>query len=96
LEGKPPSTQFAVVEPPGEKNRLETDVADMRAAAEKTQGRYYTFATSEKLIDDLPEGRQVRIESMPPESVWNLPLLAGAFVVLLITEWLLRKWVGLL
>jgi hypothetical protein len=96
LEGKPPSTQFAVVEPPGERNRLETDVADMRAAAEKTQGRFYTFATAEKLINDLPEGRQVRIESMPPESVWNLPLLAGAFVVLLITEWLLRKWVGLL
>lgn len=96
VEGKPPATQFTVVEPPGEKNRLETDIADMRAVAEKTQGRYYTFATAVKLVDDLPEGRQVRIESMPPEAVWNYPLLAGAFVVLLVTEWLLRKYVGLL
>jgi hypothetical protein len=96
LEGKPPATQFSVVEPPGERNRLETDLADMRAAAEKTQGRFYTFATASKLIDDLPAGRQVRIESMPPEAVWNYPLLAAAFVTLLVTEWLLRKYVGLL
>ncbi len=96
LEGKPPATQFSVIEPPGERNRLETDLADLRAAAEKTQGRFYTFATASKLIDDLPAGRQVRIESMPPEAVWNYPLLAAAFVTLLVTEWLLRKYVGLL
>lgn len=96
VEGKPPATQFTVVEPPGEKNRLETDLVDMRAAAEKTQGRSYTFANAAKLLKDLPEGRQVRIESMPPEAVWNYPLLAAVFVVLLVTEWLLRKYVGLL
>lgn len=96
LEGKPPATQFSVIEPPGERNRLETDLADLRAAAEKTQGRFYTFATASKLVDDLPAGRQVRIESMPPEAVWNYPLLAAAFITLLVTEWLLRKYVGLL
>jgi hypothetical protein len=96
VEGKPPATQFVVVEPPGERNRLEADLADMRAAAEKTQGRAYTFATADKLLDDLPEGRQVRIESMPPEAVWNYPLFAALFVVLLVAEWLTRKYVGLL
>lgn len=96
VEGKPPATQFTVVEPPGERNRLETDLAEMRAIAEKTQGKFYTFATASELINDLPEGRQVRIESMPPQPVWNYPLLAGLFVTLLVSEWLLRKHVGLL
>lgn len=96
VEGKPPATQFTVVEPPGERNRLETDLAEMRAIAEKTQGKFYTFATASKLTSDLPEGRQVRIESMPPQPVWNYPLLAGLFVTLLVSEWLLRKYVGLL
>ncbi len=96
LEGKPPAAQFDVIEPPGEKSRLDTDTADLRLAAEKTQGRFYTFETANKLLRDLPDGRQVRIESMPPQAVWNYPLLAGLFVVLLVSEWLLRKYVGLL
>lgn len=96
VEGRPPATQFTVVEPPSERSRLQTDTADLRLAAERTQGKFYTFATADRLAKDLPPGRQVRIESMPPEAVWNLPLLAGLFVVLLVTEWLLRKYVGLL
>lgn len=96
VEGKPPAAQFSVVEPPGERNRLETDVDDLRAAAQRTHGRFYTIETAHKLLDELPAGRQVRIESMPPESVWNYPLLAGLFVACLVTEWLLRKYVGLL
>jgi hypothetical protein len=96
VEGRPPATQFTVVEPPSERSRLETDTADLRLTAERTHGKFYTFATANRLANDLPPGRQVRIESMPPEAVWNLPLLAGLFVAVLVTEWLLRKYVGLL
>lgn len=96
LPGKPPAAQFVVTEPPGEKSRVEADFADLRMAAEKTHGKFYTWETAGQLLDDLPAGRQVRIESMPAEPVWNYPLLAAAFVTLLVTEWLLRKYVGLL
>jgi hypothetical protein len=96
LAGKPPAVEFEVVEPPGEKSRLEADIADLRLAAEKTQGKFYTFTTADRLLRDLPTGRQVRIESMPPEPIWNYPILAGLFVALIVTEWLLRKYVGLL
>ncbi|HTN74893.1 MAG TPA: hypothetical protein VL096_06585, partial [Pirellulaceae bacterium] len=96
LEGKPAAAQFSVIEPPGEKSRLVAETADLRLAAEKTQGKFYTFETSDRLLRDLPAGRQVRIESMPAEPVWNYPLLAGLFVTLLVTEWFLRKYVGLL
>jgi hypothetical protein len=96
LEGQPPSRQFSVLSPPGEQARLEMDVADLQLAAETSQGKFYTVRTARNLARDLPRGRHVRIESMPPEPIWNSPLLAGLFVLLLGGEWLLRKRVGLL
>lgn len=96
LDGRPPSQRFAVVAPPGEQARLEMDAADLRAAAKTSQGKFYTIDTSRRLLKDLPRGRQVRIESLPPTPIWNLPLWAALFVVLIVTEWLLRKRVGLL
>ena len=96
LEGRPPSRRFAVVAPPGEQARLEMDADDLRLAAKTSQGRFYTIETARKLLKDLPRGRQVRIESLPPTPIWNLPIWAALFVVLIATEWLLRKKVGLL
>jgi hypothetical protein len=96
LEGRPPSQQFSILAPPGEQAKLEMDVADLQLAAETSQGKFYTVHTARNLGRDLPRGRHVRIESMPPVPIWNSPLLAGLFVLLLGGEWLLRKRVGLL
>lgn len=96
LAGQPPSQRFTVVAPPGEQARLEMDSADLKLAAKTSQGKFYTFDTAGSLLDDLPHGRQVRIESLPPTPIWNSPLLAGLFVALIAAEWLLRKRVGLL
>jgi hypothetical protein len=38
----------------------------------------------------------VRIESLPPVPIWNWWPFAALFVVLIVTEWLLRKSVGML
>ena len=96
LEGQPPSQRFAVVAPPGEQARLEMDAADLQAAAKTAQGQYYIFQTAGNLLGDLPRGRQVRIESLPPVPIWNSAVWAGLFVVLIAGEWLLRKRAGLL
>ncbi len=96
IEGQPPSQQFSVLAPPGEQARLQMDVTDLQLAAETSQGKFYTLRTARNLARDLPRGRHVRIESMPPVPIWNSPLLAGLFVLLLGGEWLLRKRVGLL
>ena len=96
LTPQPPSYQFAVVAPPGELARTQMDAAELQEAARISGGRFYTFAAAGRLLADLPRGRQVRIESLPPTPIWNAPLLAGAFVVLLAIEWLLRKRLGLL
>ncbi len=96
VAGQPPSQRFAVVAPPGEQARLEMDAADLQAAAQTSQGRFYTFPTAANLLRDLPRGRQVRIESLPPVPIWNSAVWAGLFVVLITSEWLLRKRAGLL
>jgi hypothetical protein len=95
LEGQPPSYRFKIVAPPGERARLEMDAADLQLAAKTSQGKFYTLQTASQLLEDLPRGRQVRIESLSPVPIWNSSLLAGLFVVLIATEWLLRKRAGL-
>lgn len=96
LEGEPPAKEFRVVAPPGEQARLEMDAVELKSAAKLSAGKFYTFASSGTLLDDLPPGRQVRIESLPPQPLWNSPLLAGVFVLLLVAEWLARKKAGML
>ena len=79
LEGQAPAVDFTVAPPAGEFERVRMDAAALRRAAEVTKGRFYTFDTAEHLLGDLPPGRQVPIESLPPRPLWNQ--LAGAAVV---------------
>src|SRR5690606_38196421 len=58
LEGKPPSQRLTVAAPLGERARLEMDVADLKFAAEQTRGKFYTLANADRLLEDLPRGRQ--------------------------------------
>ena len=66
LEGGAPSADFVVVPPPGEFERMQVDVAEMRRAAEETRGHFYRPDGVHHLAADLPRGRQVPIESLPP------------------------------
>lgn len=95
FDGPPPARQFSVRLPPGEQARLEMDSADLKLTAKKSQGKFYTLANVDQLPADLPRGRQVRIESLPPTPLWNSSWLAGTFVALITAEWLLRKRAGL-
>jgi hypothetical protein len=96
LQGQPPAKEFKIAAPPGELARTRMDAAELTQAATTSLGKFYRWHQARGLADDLPRGRQVRIESLPPRPIWNAPLLAGLFVVLIAAEWLLRKRVGLL
>jgi hypothetical protein len=96
LPGQPPSREFSVVAMPGELARTQMNTAELREAANASLGKFYTFATAGSLLADLPRGRHVRVESLPPKPIWNSPLVAAVFVVLLTAEWLLRKRLGML
>jgi hypothetical protein len=96
LSGGAPAVDFTVIAPPGEFKDVQFNMAELQAAANLTKGRYYTLATADRILDDLPEGRQVPIESLEPVVLWNKWPLVFLFAGLLVTEWIVRKRNGLL
>lgn len=96
LSELPSPSRFSVASLMNERSRLEMNAVDLKAAAATTRGRFYTIRNASRLLRALPAGDQVRIESSPPRPIWNSSWLAGLLVVLLATEWILRKRAGLL
>jgi len=96
LPAGPPSARFTVVAPAGEMARTSMDRAALAAAAEATHGEFYTMADADRLADELPRGRRVPLESLPPLEIWNRWWLLAALVGLVTTEWILRKRKGML
>lgn len=96
LPGTPPAARFTVVAPPGELARPIMDAAALSAAADATHGKFYTVADADRLLAELPAGRRVPIENLPPISIWNRWWLLTAFLIFLTTEWILRKHKGML
>ncbi|MCA9264386.1 MAG: VWA domain-containing protein [Planctomycetales bacterium] len=91
----PPTADFEVVVPVSEMARLETATSELRQAAKLSGGKAYHLGTVDKLIDDLPVGRHVRIESLVPVPIWNRWPFAIMFVSLIVGEWLIRRRCGL-
>jgi hypothetical protein len=96
LEGRPPAADFLVTAPPGEMERVEMNAAELARAAEQSRGHFYTLTTVNDLLDDLPQGRPVPVETLPPEVLWNRWWVLAVFLGLLASEWVLRKRRGLL
>jgi hypothetical protein len=95
MEGRAPAVDFTVAAPPGEFERVQMDRPALEGAAKHTGGRFYTFETARHLVKDLPPGHQVPIESLPPKPLWNQWPLLLLFLVLVTTEWILRKVGGM-
>jgi len=96
LEGRPPATDFEVEAPPGERERVVMDGQELRRASQETRGKFYTFSTADDLPDDLPAGRQVPIEGLPPIVLWNKWPPLALCLMLLVSEWVIRKRKGML
>jgi hypothetical protein len=90
--GQKPSAEAAVVQPPGELDRLRMNQQELSQAAEVTQGRFYTLANADRVLDDLPAGTRVALNTpRPPLLLWNHWLCFLLVMGLLTAEWLLRK-----
>jgi hypothetical protein len=96
LEGDPPAADFLVVAPPGEFASTAVDIGELERAALETKGKFYRAANLSELVNELPRGRQVPIDALPPLILWNQWPLLLLFLSLLISEWMLRKRKGLL
>jgi hypothetical protein len=78
-------------------DRLLMDRAAMQRAAEISQGRFYTVADAESLLDDLPPGTRVTLNATrPPLLLWNQPLVFIFALGVLGGEWFLRRQMHLL
>ena len=90
--GQKPSAEATVVQPPGELDRLRMNQQELTQAAEATQGRFYTLATADRVLEDLPAGTRVALNTpRPPRLLWNHWLCFLLVMGLLTSEWLLRK-----
>ncbi len=95
LPGRVSAADFVVDPPQSERARVQIDAKEMKQAAEVTKGGYYTYKDISRLLSDLPDGRQVPVESLPPVPLWNRWPLLALVLGLLIGEWLLRKRRGM-
>ena len=95
LPGPVSAADFVIAPPQTELAHVEIAAAAMQQAAQATKGQYYTYKDAGRLIDDLPDGVQVPVESLPPVPLWNRWPLLALFLGLLIGEWWLRKRKGM-
>jgi hypothetical protein len=87
----PPAEDFEVRPSEREMRVLRTDVSELTYAATATGGKLYTPQTADRLADDIPVGLPVPIEANTEVPLWNHWLTLLAFVVVLSSEWILRK-----
>lgn len=96
LDPPPAPRTFIMVDDEQEQVGVPMRSAELAEAASKSGGQYAPWSDVSRLLRKLPRGQRVRIESLPPEPVWNTPWVAAGCLILLTSEWLLRKRWGLL
>jgi hypothetical protein len=91
--GFSPATAVARVLPPlRERDRVQLNTVDLASAASLSNGAFYTLATADQLFDDLKDLQRVPLnQPCPPVELWNDPLMYLLLIMLLGSEWLLRK-----
>lgn len=91
-DGEKPSVEAQVELPPGELDKLRMNQQELTQAAEATQGKFYTVANANELLEDLPAGFRVSIATpQPPIQLWNHWLMFLLVLGLFTAEWILRK-----
>jgi hypothetical protein len=90
--GSRPRAEAKVLPPPGERERLEMNKADLLRAAAESRGKFYALPDAEKVIDDLPDVARVPLnQPVPPIPLWNNLAAFALLLALLACEWLLRR-----
>jgi hypothetical protein len=97
-DGQKPSAEAIVELPPGELDKLRMDYQEMTRAASLTpSGEFFTLANADRVLEVLPPGATTQITSqVPPTLLWNQWWVFVLIVVLITSEWVMRKMKHLL
>jgi uncharacterized membrane protein len=87
-----PSAQAVVERPPGELERLRLNYQELIQAADATQGRFYTLAKADEVLDDLPSPPIITVPTLqPPDPKWNKWYVLLFLITLITCVWIMRK-----
>lgn len=92
LEGGMPNAEFTVEAPAGEFERIPMAEAELIRASRSSRGKFYTpMALTSEVLESLPAPQTVPLDTDPPLALWNTTPMLGAFLGILLLEWILRK-----
>jgi hypothetical protein len=94
LTEQPVEVAFQVASASVERQRAVRNVALEQALADATGGKCYDLATADRLPDEIRLQAKGETHEMSL-ALWNTWLFFLAAVVLMLAEWLLRKWINL-
>jgi hypothetical protein len=87
-----PHAECRVLPPEGEMDHLRMDQPVMKEAGDVTGGRFFTLADADQLLDALPSGKRVALNTQGlPHQLWNHAILLLLALTLVGMEWFLRK-----
>ncbi len=92
---EPAACDFTVLASDPERRHVAMNQQDLQRAADLSGGEFYGWEEAAGLIDRIPSGQAMRVESLTPQPIWNSWLIAVLFIGLLLSEWLLRRRFGL-
>ena len=96
LGGPTEVARFEIRLPPRELSQLVADRRGLSEAAEISGGKFFTIEEASLLSEQLPAPRQLAVDAQPPRSLWNTHVLVALFVIVLTSEWILRRRYGML
>lgn len=91
VTGSPPSQEFQIVLPQHELRITRLDLAELQQAVRLTGGQLFTISDADQLPDRLPLSPPVAVSIESQVPLWNHWLVLALAVLLLTTEWLVRK-----
>jgi hypothetical protein len=94
LTDQPVEVAFQVASASVERQRAVRNVALEQALADATGGKCYDLATADRLPDEIRLQAKGETHEMSL-SLWNTWLFFLVAIVLMLAEWLLRKWINL-
>jgi hypothetical protein len=94
LTDQPVEVAFQVASASVERQRAVRNVALEQALADATGGKCYDLASAERLPDEIRLRAKGETHEMSI-ALWNTWLYFFAAIVLMLAEWLLRKWINL-